>query len=294
MKKITLLLLLVFTTIVSAQESRLTIFSEDGEPFYVFLNGVRQNETSVVNIAVDFLTNDFYDTKIVFANEAIPTLEKKRTMLVDVDGRRGEMVYKIKNTKRGRKLRFFSFTPYAEILPPPPSVTIVKYNTVPLPQIGVTTTTTQTITGQGDQIGVGVNIGGTNIGVGINVNTGVNTTTTTTTTTGQVPTEIIVEEEGCFAMTSPDFSQALSSIEAKTFSESRLTLAKQITKNNCLTAAQILQITNLFDFEDTKLDYAKFAYPFCYNPENYWKVNDAFDFESSIEELDEYISSLGY
>ena len=44
-----------------------------------------------------------------------------------------------------------------------------------------------------------------------------------------------------------------------------------------------------FDFESTKLEYAKFAYDFTYDKGNYFKVNDAFDFESSIEELDEYI-----
>jgi len=49
-----------------------------------------------------------------------------------------------------------------------------------------------------------------------------------------------------------------------------------------------------FEFEDTKLEYAKYAYTLCFNPENYWKVNEAFTFESNIDELNEYIESLGY
>ena len=95
-------------------------------------------------------------------------------------------------------------------------------------------------------------------------------------------------------MSPSDFNQALASIKSKSFSDSKLTLAKQVTKGNCLTSAQIAQITSLFDFEDTKLEYAKFAYSFCYNPENYWKVNNAFEFESTIEELHAYIESLGF
>lgn len=303
MKNFTLLALLFFSLFSYSQESRLTIFSEDGEAFYVFLNGIRQNEQPVVNIAVDYLTNEYYDAKIVFENESIPLLEKRHLMTVDVDGRRGEVVYKIKTTKRGKRLRYFSFTPFQAILPPPSNVQVIHYNTAPLGPIQTTTQTTTTTTtgGPGDNvnIGVGVNIDG-NVGVGINVNTGssttTQTTTTTTTSTGvHVPGEVIVvEDTGCYAMTSSDFSQALASIKAKSFSDSRLTLAKQVTQGNCLTSNQIKQIMTQFDFEDTKLEYAKFAYGYCFNPENYWKVNDAFQFESTIEELNEYIQSIGH
>lgn len=301
MKKITFLTLLLMSLFATAQESRLTIFSEDGESFYVFLNGIRQNEEPVVNIAVDYLVHQYYDTKIQFVDESIPLLEKKHLMVVDVDNRHGEFVYKIKNTKRGRKLRYFSFTPFQAILPPPSHVSVVHYNAAPLGPIQTTTQTTTTTTtgGTGDNvnIGVGVNVGG-NVGIGINVNTGGSTTTQTTTTTttgGHVPEEVIVvEDTGCYAMSQSDFSQALASIKDKSFSDSRLTLAKQVTKGNCLTASQIKQIMTQFDFEDTKLEYAKFAYGYCFNPENYWKVNDAFGFESSIDELNEYIQSMGH
>ena len=68
-------------------------------------------------------------------------------------------------------------------------------------------------------------------------------------------------------------------------------IAKQVTSNNCLTALQIKQVVSMFDFESDRLHYAKYAYDYSYDPNNYYKVNDAFEFESTIEELDEYISS---
>lgn len=299
MKNITFLTLLLVSLFSNAQESQLTIFSEDGDAFYVILNGIRQNEEPVVNIAVDYLVNEYYDTKIIFADESIPVLEKKHLMVVDVDNNRGEFVYKIKTTKRGKKLRYYSFTPFQSILPPPSNVSVIHYNAVALPPIQtITQTTTTTSSGNGDQIniGVGVNADGTNVGVGINVNTGSSTTTTqtTTTTTGGPTDVIIVEEPGCYAMSRPDFNQALESIKSKTFSDSKLTLAKQITKGNCLTSGQVAHITSLFDFEDTRLEYAKFAYSYCFNPENFWKVNNSFQFESTIEDLDEHIASFGH
>jgi hypothetical protein len=44
----------------------------------------------------------------------------------------------------------------------------------------------------------------------------------------------------------------------------------------------------LFDFESTRLTFAKFAYKYTFDKGNYYKVNDAFQFESSIEELNQF------
>ncbi len=301
MKQITLLALLLMSTFASAQESRLTIFSENGDPFYVILNGIRQNEEPVTNIAVDYLVNEYYDTKIIFADESIPTVEKKHLLVVDVDGKRGEVTYKIKETKRGKKLRYYSFTPFQAIVAPPSNVVVMHYNPNPLGPIQTVsqTTTTTTTSGPGEQInvGVGINAGGTNVGVGINVNTGNTSTTTTTTTTqtvGMTGGGVVVEDTGCYAMSDADFHQAITTINNKSFEDSKLAVAKQVIKGNCVTAAQITRIMGTFDFEDTKLEFAKYAYTLCFNPENYWKVNNAFEFESTIDELNEYIESLGH
>ena len=44
-----------------------------------------------------------------------------------------------------------------------------------------------------------------------------------------------------------------------------------------------------FDFEASKVEFAKFAYGHTYDVNNYYKVNDAFEFESSIDELNRSI-----
>lgn len=45
----------------------------------------------------------------------------------------------------------------------------------------------------------------------------------------------------------------------------------------------------LFNFESTRLELAKYAYGHTYDIANYYMLNDAFTFESSIEELNNYI-----
>jgi hypothetical protein len=45
----------------------------------------------------------------------------------------------------------------------------------------------------------------------------------------------------------------------------------------------------MFDFEDTRLDFAKFAWEYVYDKDNYYLVNDAFEFELTIDELNEFL-----
>lgn len=97
---------------------------------------------------------------------------------------------------------------------------------------------------------------------------------------------------GCpVPMSAADFNDLEQSIASKKFEDSKLTMAKQVLRDRCLFVSQVKKIMLTFTFEETRLDFAKFAYPFTYDIGNYFKVNDAFTFETSIEELDEYIRS---
>lgn len=132
-----------------------------------------------------------------------------------------------------------------------------------------TTTTTNTNTGTNYN-------SNTNIGTTGNTSTGTNTTVGTST--------------NCYTpMGTTDFSSMKKSISSKSFADSKMQVAQQATKGSCLTALQIKEVMELFDYEENRLDYAKFAYAYCVDKNNYYKVNDAFKFESSIEELNAFI-----
>jgi hypothetical protein len=133
-----------------------------------------------------------------------------------------------------------------------------------------------------------------------NVNTtNVNNNSTTTTTTTVVEKKVVTNSTptttssgGCITpMSDADFSNAKNSIQSKSFEDSKMTLAKQVTKNKCLSVKQIKEIMLLFSFEQSRLDFAKFAYDFASDRDNYYQLNDAFTFESSISDLNEYIES---
>ena len=92
-------------------------------------------------------------------------------------------------------------------------------------------------------------------------------------------------------MNDSEYASMKGSIESKTFEESKMTLAKQMLKDRCMTVAQVKGFMGLFTFEDSKLDLAKYAYDRTYDIGNYYQVNDMFTFEASIDELNQYLES---
>jgi hypothetical protein len=60
-----------------------------------------------------------------------------------------------------------------------------------------------------------------------------------------------------------------------------------------MTAAQIAGLVKMMTFESNKLALAKAAYPNCIDRNNYYLVNDAFTFSSSVTELTNFTSGTG-
>ncbi|NBU90389.1 MAG: DUF4476 domain-containing protein [Flavobacteriia bacterium] len=316
--KIIILLSLTFafgSLIALAQQpvANLTIFSDDGDKFFLYLNGEKQNKVAQTNLRVEDLPQAYYSAKIVFDDEVTAEIEKKYLALTDADGVMQDVTYKIKRDKNNDKmsLKFFSMVPVQQNYTPPANVYVQHYG-VPVQVIAspptstsgttVTQTTTTTSTGVGtnnpNNTGINVNAGGINMSININdpilVNGTTQTTTTTTTTSSSssnsqinnTPTSINV---GCTEMMAGDFTSALETIKKQGFDDTRLSTAKQIAGSNCLNTNQISSICKEFGFEESKLEFAKFAYDHCSEKKNYFKVNNVFSFSSSIDELNAYI-----
>jgi hypothetical protein len=300
-RKFTLLTLLFITSLSFAQfgpVGHLTIFSEDGDKFTLILNGEQINDVPQTNLRVEDLNQPYYNAKIKFQDQTLMEISKNNLTLADADGNFTDVTYKIrrdKNNKTKMKMNFFSAIPVQPNFVPAPNVHVIHYGQ-PHAVGGVTQTTTTTTQTGGVNVGVGVNVGGINMGVSINDSMGgevVTQTTTTTTHSGNQPVHYD-EPRGCggYSCMSPgDFNAALATIKKQSFEDTRLKTAKQVITSNCLNVNQIIQIANTFNFEDNKLEFAKFAYDFCIEPRNYFKLNEIFSFSSNVEELSDYVQS---
>lgn len=335
MKKIFTLSILTLALLckLSAQENHLIVFSEDLNPFYAYVNGVKQNVEPQTNVKVTGLELQSYKLKVIHVDETIPALDKN--LYFEPMGMANTI--KITETRKGFKLRFFGQVPLSQS---PGEYTEIPYHETAYEEemevvqetvvmdtqmnTNVSTgrptgsnTTTESVnmnvstgkpTGSNtttESVNMNVNIGGINMGMDVNISE-------TTTESVEMDQQITYQQSGNYAeieevvydeevthvssgpcsnlMGSGDFESAKKSIESKTFSDSRMIVAKQITKGNCLSAEQVRDVTSLFDFESGRLEYAKFAYDYCHDQGNYYKVNDAFEFEMSIDELDEHLN----
>ena len=311
MRSYILILLFFYPILGFSQKSNLIVFSQNGERFKLIINGIQQNPNSQTNVKVTDLIAPNYKVRVLFDDKKIGFIDKN--IYFQTQG--NEETYMIKQDKKGRYvMRFQSSVALQQAPLPPPAQIVYVFSTTPRTTTTTTSITyTQTTTGNNpDAVSAGVSIGDGQNNVNLNINTGttgnVNTsttyteTTTTTTTTNSGADEQISAESylpvytgaiGCpVPMSDIDFNQAKNTIESKDFESSKLTIAKQIVNSNCLLSSQIKQIVKLFDFEDTKLQFAKYAYKHTYDISNYYKINDVFEFESTIDELNNYINSL--
>lgn len=310
--KIVLAAVMTMTAFVAMAQvpavGHLTIFSEAGDKFYLILNGERQNNVAQTNLRVEDLTQDYYSAKIIFEDQSIPEIDKKYLSLVDGNGFKNDVTYKIKKNPSNGKitLNFFSQQLVQQNYQAPSNVYVVHYGAPAVAQVSSTTvtqttssTTTSTV---GTTTGVNANINMPGVTMNVNITdptlgaTNASTTVyeTTTTNVNHTGHSQPASNFGCpnaYCMSSGDFASALATVKGQNFDDTRLKTAQQIAGSNCLNASQVSDICRVFGFEKTRLEFAKYAYDRCTEPNNYFKVNSVFSFSSSSDELNEYIAT---
>ncbi len=88
-----------------------------------------------------------------------------------------------------------------------------------------------------------------------------------------------------------DIARLERAMDDASFEKDKSLIAEQAISTHRVSARQIHRILQMFNFESTKLEMAKFAYKHCIDKHNYYEINKAFSFSSSIRELNEYIRS---
>ena len=300
---------LLFVPSFAQNTGDLVFFTPEGGSFWVILNGVRQNEQPQTNVRIEGVRGDFYRLKVIFADDEFEAIDK------NIMGKRGKVVtYRIRQTGDNDdgspryKVQYKTEAPLIRNKVDKDQ-NVIRHRRAEVEGQQVTITQ-QTTTHQHHHSSHGHDVHQGDYGMGAHMDGGAHhhsdgshstTTTTTTTTTTNVSGTSNTNQDpmpgykgptGCkYPMADDQFKDAKRSIEEKSFSDSKLKTAKQVARSNCLKAAQVKSITEVFGFEDTRLSFAKFAYEHTYDAGNYYKVNDAFDFESSIEELNKYIDN---
>lgn len=280
MKKIILFLFVSLFSYLSSDASNasLVFFTEGSEPFYVFLNGIKQNANVGNNVKIFALQENRYNVLVVIPHPVFALVNYS----VRITPQK-ESVYSIAKNLKGE----YELVPKGEnqlsFTPSSPNQQIIKYvsnlaSAAPMP-LGV---------------GAGMNVMTGNTG---QTATTYSTTTTTTVVSGNAgnssPPEYLPGYHGPVGCPVPmparEFQQAKTTINSKPFESGKIIIAKQVAGSNCLFSSQVKEVMDLFSFEGTKIEFAKFAYGHTYDKGNYFMVNDAFDFDSSVNELNKFL-----
>ena len=262
---------------MNAEASTLTVFSETGEQFFLVLNGIKQNAMPQSRVRVEQLPQYMNDIQIIFADNHTPELQKKITIADPVDGRAANMTLMIARNREGfAKLRFSALMPVDHNYHAMQNEYVMSYGQAQQvyqqPQDGSTQTTTTYTDPNTGQV--------------------VSQTTTTINTNMNTPPPPPVPV-GPVAMDGQSFGDMTNAINSASFEDTKLSTAKTILASNFLTTDQVMQVCNLFSFEDSKVAFAKFAYSKTVDPNNYYKVANIFSFDSNKQALNTFISNGG-
>jgi len=88
-----------------------------------------------------------------------------------------------------------------------------------------------------------------------------------------------------------DFKNFKTHVE-DSFNSNRLGDIKDFVKNFNFTSVQIAQLMTYLRFSDEQKDFAKFAYSYTCDPQNYYQVIEKITFSTDKEEVRSYINSL--
>ncbi|HZG99963.1 MAG TPA: DUF4476 domain-containing protein [Flavisolibacter sp.] len=89
-----------------------------------------------------------------------------------------------------------------------------------------------------------------------------------------------------------DFNRIKTRLQSSFTDNSRLTIARQAIDNYYFTAEQVRELIQIFSFEASRLDIAKYAYGKTVNKNNYGIVQDLLNSRASKDELSRYIANF--
>lgn len=292
-----------------AQNNDFVFYTDNGDKFTLYLNNVKQNATAATNVKAENISGKSISVRVVFERSGVPTFS--RTMSVSSNDKEIK-VQLVKGRENVYTMKTVSTTDRHHSSSNNNSTTVVKGNN------GSNETKDN---GHGGNGGHGNNNGGhgnnngghgnnghgngghgnggygnggygnNNHGNGGYGNGGYGNGGYGNNgywNNGYGPTD----NPRChFPMQQNDFNSLRSQVRARYFDSSRMTVAKQACRYNCMTSDQIRDLCKEFAYESNRLDFAKYAFEYCYDRYRYYIVGQAFTYSSSVDQLNRYITN---
>ena len=94
---------------------------------------------------------------------------------------------------------------------------------------------------------------------------------------------------GYRVMSPQDVEGLAAALKQRSFESTRLEVAKDALSQTSLYAQDLQRLLRCFDFEASRVELAKFAYARVADPQNFYRVYEAFQFDASVRELQQFV-----
>ncbi|MDP9954767.1 hypothetical protein J2X97_000404 [Epilithonimonas hungarica] len=91
-------------------------------------------------------------------------------------------------------------------------------------------------------------------------------------------------------MNSASFNAFLQVVKNTKFADDKVSVIKQQLRNAMVTSEQVKSLLEALTYDKDRVEIGKYSYSRCVDPVNYFVVYPAFQFQSSAQELRDYIS----
>lgn len=286
----------------------LNVFSEQGDPFFLYLNGEKQNETAQTNIRIEHLTNLYYNVKIIFKDSKLNAITKNNVYVSDGDDVMMDARYKLSRTSWYAKLKFYSMNPVNPGFTAPAGMYVRRHGDAPgsntIASVPATTIVKET------KVPVVLPVKDTAITISAKpalpqksivknkpVKEKVSQPVVEKKITPAVKENNIAVKEPAnwvcqneWPMWKADYALAKKDIaEAKT-EDLKLSAANKLVSNNCLNSDQVMEIGTLLMLDESKLVFAKSAFSHTIDIKNYHKVAGIFLSAKGREAFKKFLS----
>ncbi|MBI1305275.1 MAG: DUF4476 domain-containing protein [Bacteroidetes bacterium] len=89
------------------------------------------------------------------------------------------------------------------------------------------------------------------------------------------------------------FEDVKAEMKRASFDDDKLRIARQYVSEGGCTSSEVASMMNEMSFDKNRLELAKYAYDYTDDPQNYNLVDEAFDFDSSVRDLNKHIVGRG-
>ena len=259
-----LLLLLCISAPIAKAQVAFEIVSPEKKKFFLFVNGLKENETSKFKVRIKNLQEGPHHIKVIFENKELNNPQIKLNFEPGKDYKYEIKLYSNLDRK-WYAINLIEVSDWSE-------KQIKK-------KVGMDTLSfaeLKTAEVKADSI---LKIGLPKLAIAKPKDTVLIKSDT-------VKKKLDLKKLNCTTPLRPDgFILVNKKISEEALENQKLAVAKKLIQENCLSAIQLMELIQLFDFEVSKLEMAIFAYPYCFDPMNYNFVEDVFEYESSVTKL---------